>query len=381
MYYVKPFFKILDLHKIIFVIVFNLYFSSLIQAKVILQEKTFVVEQVMKGLSLPWGMVFLNQDQILMTERKGQIKLFNLQTQKLSLVSGVPQIHFSSQGGLMDIALPPDYSGPNSWIYFTYAKNQQGQGVTTLARAKLKGRQLVSWQDLLVTDSATNTGRHFGSRITFDGKGHLFFSVGDRGVRPNGQDLSTHAGSILRLNLDGSIPQNNPFLQKKNALPEIWSYGHRNPQGLFYDHHTKKLWSIEHGPRGGDEINFIQKGFNYGWATISYGKEYWGPLQVGEGTHQKGMEQPVKVYTPSIAPSSLIVYSGHAFPQWKGNLFSGALKLRHLNRIELNQESQPIHEERLLETLKERIRFVTESAEGWLYLLTDSGLMLRIKPI
>ena len=157
---------------------------------------------------------------------------------------------------------------------------------------------------MLITRSASTPGRHFGSRITFDGTGHLFFSVGDRGVRPNGQDLSTHAGSILRLTLDGSVPENNPFVQQRSALPEIWSYGHRNPQGIFYDRKKRRLWSIEHGPRGGDEINLILPGRNYGWPVISYGKEYWGPVQVGEGTEKEGMEQPVKFYVPSIAPGS-----------------------------------------------------------------------------
>ncbi len=367
-------------HQVVFLVFFSLLMSQLAWAKTVLQEKNFIVEQVVQDLSLPWGMVFLNQDEILITERKGQVKLFNLASQELKTISGLPEVHFSSQGGLMDIALPPKSSAKDSWIYLTYSKNQQGEGATTLARAKLAGTRLVSWQDLLVTVSATDTGRHFGSRITFDGNGYLFFSVGDRGVRETGQDLSTHAGAIIRLKLDGSLPQDNPFVARQNALPEIWSYGHRNPQGLFYHHQTQKLWSIEHGPRGGDEINLVQKGLNYGWPTISYGKEYWGPFQVGEGTHKEGMEQPVKFYTPSIAPSSLLVYSGRAFPEWEGHLFSGALKIRHLNRVELDQNNQPIREERLLESLKARIRFVTESTEGWIYLLTDSGLMLRIKP-
>mgnify|MGYP002526237288 FL=1 len=156
--------------------------------------------------------------------------------------------------------------------------------------------------DLLVTRSASSTGRHFGSRIAFDGAGHLFFSVGDRGVRPNAQNLSTHAGSILRLDLNGNVPEDNPFVHQTGALPEIWSYGHRNPQGMFYDRNQQRLWSIEHGPRGGDEINLILPGLNYGWPIISYGKEYWNPFPVGEGTEKEGMEQPVKFYVPSIAP-------------------------------------------------------------------------------
>ena len=267
------------------------------------------------------------------------------------------------------------------WIYFTYSKELQGKGVTTLARARLNGKRLVAFQDMLITRSASTTGRHFGSRITFDGTGHLFFSVGDRGVRPNGQDLSTHAGSILRLTLDGSVPENNPFVQQRNALPEIWSYGHRNPQGIFYDRKQRRLWSIEHGPRGGDEINLILPGRNYGWPVISYGKEYWGPVQVGEGTEKEGMEQPVKFYVPSIAPGSLIVYSGKAFPAWKGNLFAGALKLTHLNRVEIDSSGRAVAEERLLEGLGERIRALVESPQGWLYFSTDSGRIFRLRPL
>lgn len=283
------------------------------------------------------------------------------------------------QGGMLDIALSPNYK-KNGWIYFTYVKEIDGEGATVLARAKLKQSRFYKWQELLVSESTTDTGRHFGSRIAFDKKGHVFFGIGDRGERPNAQDLTNHAGSIMRLNMDGSIPDDNPFVNSDTSLPEIWSYGHRNPQGLVYDIKTNRLWEIEHGPRGGDEINLIKKGANYGWPVISYGKEYWGPLAVGEGTHRKGMEQPVKVYVPSIAPGSLLIYSGTIFPQWQGNLFSGALKLRHINRIVLNKKGEAISEERLLETLDNRIRALAQSPEGWIYFSTDSGEIYRIKP-
>jgi len=182
------------------------------------------------------------------------------------------------------------------------------------------------------------------------------------------------------LKRNGETPKDNPFVQTANVLPEIWSYGHRNPQGIAYDHTTRRLWSIEHGPRGGDEINLILPGRNYGWPIISYGKEYWGPFAVGEGTERKGMEQPIKQYTPSIAPGSLLVYSGKKFPNWQGNLFSGALKLRHLNRVVLNKEGKAISEERLLENLNERIRALVEAPNGWIYFSTDSGKIYQIKP-
>ena len=280
---------------------------------------------------------------------------------------------------MLDVATGPDYT-TRDWLYFTYSKSTVSGAVTTLARAKRRGNQLSGWQELLVTDSATSGYRHFGSRIAFDQQGHVFFGVGDRGERDSAQDLSSHAGTIMRLRLDGSIPDDNPFLSRDNALPEIWSYGHRNPQGLLYDNNTGNLWSIEHGPRGGDEINLVVKGANYGWPVISYGKEYWGPVSIGEGTEKPGMEQPVKVYIPSIAPGSLLLYSATAFPQWQGNLFSGALKLRHLNRVSISMDNKAIAEERLLGDLNERIRALVQSPEGWIYFSTDSGKIIRMRP-
>jgi len=362
----------------------HLLFPGLAISQPMLVEKSegmaYQLEKAASGLGVPWGMVFVNSSEILFTERDGKAGLLNVETGKIAYVKGVPPVMASGQGGLLDVAIPENYTD-GDWIYFTYSKNQGGKGVTTLARARLDGDRLVEWKDILVTRSATDTGRHFGSRIAFDGKGHLFFTVGDRGKRPNGQDLSTHAGSVLRVLMDGGVPGDNPFINKKNALPEIWSYGHRNPQGIAYDSINQRLWVIEHGPRGGDEINLILPGRNYGWPLISYGREYWGPFQVGEGTEKKGMEQPVKYYIPSIAPGSLIIYSGKAFPRWQGNLFAGALVLRHLNRVALDQNGRAIAEERLLESLGERIRTLVESPEGWLYLSTDSGMILRIRPI
>lgn len=281
---------------------------------------------------------------------------------------------------MLDIALSPDYK-KDGWVYFTYVKDVEGEGATVLARAKLVAETFSDWQELLVTKSTTDTTRHFGSRITFDEHGHVFFAVGDRGVRKNAQDLSNHAGSIMRLNLDGSVPEDNPFTKNKLLLPEVWSVGHRNPQGLVYDGENNRLWSIEHGPRGGDEINLIKSGANYGWPIISYGKEYWNPMAVGEGTHRKGMEQPVKVYIPSIAPGSLLLYSASALPDWKGNLLSGALKLHHINRIVLSQQGEVVKEERLLEELDERIRALAQSPQGWLYFSTDSGKIYRLRPV
>ena len=337
------------------------------------------LEKITDGLGVPWGMAFLSPDKLLITERSGRILLNNLKTSKKVILKNTPNVMVDGQGGMLDLAIPPNYK-LSKWIYFTYVKEVDEQGVTVLARAKLVSNVFSHWQELLVSNSGTEESYHFGSRIAFDNDGHVYFGIGDRGVRPNAQDLTNHAGSIIRLNLDGSIPNDNPFKNNKNALPEIWSYGHRNPQGLIYDFKYKRLWEIEHGPRGGDEINLIKPALNYGWPVISYGKEYWAPLAVGEGTHRKGMQQPVKVYTPSIAPGSLLIYSGNAFPKWKGNLFSGALKLRHINRIVLNKEGKVIKEERLLESLDERIRALVQSPEGLIYFSTDSGKIYRIQP-
>lgn len=342
-------------------------------------QVAFVLEPVSEGLGVPWGMAFIADNQLLITEREGHINLLDMRTRKPVRLQGAPAVLAEGQGGMLDVAVPPDFT-PGDWIYFTFVRDKNGEGVTVLARARLSGHTLVQWQDLLETRSATDTGHHFGSRIAFDETGHIYFGVGDRGQRPNGQDRSNHAGCVMRLNRDGSVPGDNPFIGQADVLPEIWSYGHRNPQGMAYDPVHKRLWLIEHGPRGGDEINLILPGRNYGWPVISYGKEYWGPVAVGEGTHRKGMEQPIKQFTPSIAPGSLLLYSGKAFPAWGGNLFAGALKLQHINRVTLDAKGNAIGEERLLTDLNERIRALAESPQGWIYFSTDSGKVYRIKP-
>ena len=337
------------------------------------------LEKVTEGLGIPWGMVFLDADTLLFTERAGRVGRLYVNSGEVRYLDGAPQVYAEGQGGLLDIALASDHA-ETGWIYFTYAKAVDGQGATTLARARLDGDRLGDWQELIVTRSRSDTTRHFGSRIAFDGRGHLFFGIGDRGVRPNGQDRTTHAGSVLRLTLDGEVPEANPFVGRQDVLPEIWSYGHRNPQGLVYDAGQERLWMIEHGPRGGDEINLIKRGANYGWPVVSHGKEYWGPVAVGEATSKPGMEDPVKVYIPSIAPGSLLLYSGRAFPDWQGDLFSGALKLRHLNRVTLDADGNAVADARLLEDLDARIRALAQSAEGWIYLSTDSGRIYRLRP-
>lgn len=343
------------------------------------KEQRLIINTIASNLGIPWGMALTPHNTMLITQREGILSELDLATGEIKTIEGLPTIKVEGQGGLFDVQLSPEYT-EQPWIYFSYNKDIDGQGATTLARAKIEDNRLVEWQDIFISQSRTKKKVHYAGRITFDQKGHLFFAIGERGVRENAQNLSNHAGTIVRLNLNGSIPDDNPFINNPNALDEIWSYGHRNPQGLFFNHDTQQLWSVEHGPRGGDEINLISAGHNYGWPIISYGKEYWGPLSVGEGTKRKGMEQPIKKYVPSIATSSLIQYRGDAFPDWQNNLFIGALKSQHLNRIVLDQDNQAIAESRLLRSIKGRIRNVIESPEGWLYIATDNGRILAVKP-
>jgi aldose sugar dehydrogenase len=358
-------------------------FTCLANAKTVYSGKSagqsYQVVEIFKGLEIPWGMTFLSSDTMLVTQRSGELLLIDLRQLKSKEISSVPKVKNSGQGGLLDVKTGPNYA-KDGWIYLTYAKPKSDNAVTALARFKLKDSSIVDFADLLVTQSLSSTSQHFGSRIAFDDQGFVYFSIGDRGVRPNGQNLQTHAGSIVRLHLDGSLPKTNPLIENKQALNEIWSWGHRNPQGIAFDPITKKLWSIEHGPRGGDEINLIEKGNNYGWPTISYGKEYWGPLAVGESTHKDGMQQPIKYYVPSIAPSSLLVYRGDAFPAWQGNLFAGALAKTHINRVILNEAGQAVGEERLVEDLDQRVRSLTVSNTGMIYFATDNGTIYRIEP-
>lgn len=339
-------------------------------------EVEFELEQVADGLGIPWGLAFLSEDRLLITERKGGVKLLDLASNKITPLKNVPSVIANGQGGMLDVAVSRE---DPAWIYFTYVGGTSARHSTILARAQLEGDALMRWQDLLVT-TGSDSGQHFGSRIAFDGAGYVYFGVGDRGQRDSAQDLSLHQGSVMRLHLDGSIPKDNPFVRSEDAQFAIWTYGHRNPQGMAYDASNKRLWLIEHGPRGGDEINLLEKGKNYGWPVISHGREYVSGLPVGEDTHKAGMEQPVKVYIPSIAPGSLLYYSGDAFPQWRGNLFAGALKLRHLNRVQLNDRAQAIDEQRLLQDLDQRIRALAQSPRGWIYFSTDSGNLYRLKP-
>jgi len=338
----------------------------------------YTIDTLASGLGVPWGMAVMANNTLLITQREALLSQVNLKTGQLTSISGLPKdIKVGGQGGLFDIALSPSYRA-TGWIYFSYNKDVGKQGATTLARAKLDNNALVDWQDLLITQSISNTAVHYGGRISFDNHGHVFLSVGERGVRANGQDLMMHAGSILRLNLDGSTPNDNPFVNNAKILPEIWSYGHRNPQGLFYNTDAQQLWSSEHGPRGGDEINLVRAGQNYGWPIVSHGQEYNSPISVGEGTERDGIVSPMKTYIPSIATSSLIQYTGVHLPELTGDLLLGALKAHHINHIDLDQNDNIKAENRILRSINGRIRNIIESPEGWLYIATDDGRILKV---
>ena len=339
--------------------------------------ESFQVEVKARGLGVVWGMVFLNDKEILFTEREGRFKKLNIQTGTVRRISGAPKVYARGQGGLLDVALHPDFA-KNKKVYFSYSKAVGKKQTTALAVGVLKGNRLVQVRDLFTASPPVSSSRHFGSRLVFDDRGFLFITIGDRARRHNAQDLGSHLGKILRLNDKGKAVPSNPFASVPSALPEIWSLGHRNPQGLFIHPVTGALWAQEHGPRGGDEINHIQKGKNYGWPIVTHGREYWGG-SLGEGTAKKGMESPIKHYTPSIAPSGLLIYSGRRFKKWRGDFFSGALVLTHLNRLKIVNK-RAMEEERLLADLKFRVRHVIEGPEGFIYISVDSGKILKLKP-
>jgi glucose/arabinose dehydrogenase len=329
-------------------------------------------ELIAEGFELPWSIEFVDKKTALVSERAGRIYSLDLNTGKKSEVKGGWPVWFSGQGGLLDLALHPGFE-QNGWIYATFSKPNEDGASTALARFKISDLRVTDFQELFVSNAVASGGRHFGSRIVFDEAGYVYISSGDRGERDWAQQLSSHAGKIIRLHDDGRVPEDNPFVGSSEAASEIWAYGNRNPQGMYYDKATGTLWSIEHGPRGGDEINIIKRGANYGWPVISYGKEYWGPVDVGEGTHREGMEQPVKYFVPSIAPSSLALF--------QGKLYAGALKLRHINVLALDSTGKNIiNEQRLFEDLDERVRDVVVGPDAWMYFLTDTGKLYRFEP-
>lgn len=340
-------------------------------------ETTILTE----GLEHPWSLAILPDGNMLATEKVGKLRLIDKTGKISSPIKGLPQVSVNGQGGLLDVILHPQYE-KTPWIYFSYAaKNSRGEG-THVARAKLatNKKKLTDVEVIFSMTPKSSGGRHFGSRMAFDDQGYLYITVGDRGERPAAQALDDHRGKIIRLHDDGSIPQDNPFINTPGALPEIYSYGHRNPQGLTFNKEDGQLWEHEHGPQGGDEVNIIGKGKNYGWPVITYGVNYGFGTKIGEGTHKQGMLQPIHYWVPkSIAPSGMSFYYGDEFPQWQGNLFIGALKNQMLVRLEI-KNNIVVHEEHLLKKAFGRIRDVRAGKDGYLYLLTDDddGKLIRL---
>jgi aldose sugar dehydrogenase len=352
------------------------------EARQVRSEKhNFSVVLLVEGLQNPWSLAWLPDGRMLVAERTGRLRIvskdFKLDPKP---IEGLPRIVVGGQGGLFDVALHPNYR-ENGWIYISYSGPGDGGHGTELIRAKLDAHRLVELQVLFRLQPKSSTGHHFGGRIVFDGKGHVFLTLGDRGEMERAQRLDDHAGSVIRLREDGSVPSDNPFVKRADARPELFSKGNRNIQGAALHPVTGELWTHEHGPQGGDEINIIRSGRNYGWPVITYGVNYLIGTRIGEGTQKQGMEQPLYHWVPSIAPSGMAFYTGDKFPNWRGNLLVGALRDEMLVRLELEGE-KVVREERMLRDTLGRVRDVRVGPDGFIYLLTDErrGVLARLEP-
>lgn len=334
-------------------------------------------EVVVPKLNIPWGFTFLPDGAMLITEKSGE--LIHFKDEKKTTISGLPEIYVRGQGGLMDVVLHPNFK-ENNYIYFSYASSEgEGDGGNTaIARAKLNNYNLTDVEVLYKAGPNTKRGQHFGSRIVFDENGYLFFTIGERGDRDtNPQDLTRDCGKVYRLNDDGSIPNDNPFVDIPNAKKAIYSYGHRNPQGMIMHPKTKEIWTHEHGPRGGDEINIIKPGKNYGWPVISYGINYSG-TSFTDITEKEGMEQPLHYWDPSIAPSGMAFIDSDKYGDWNGNLLVGSLKFQYLDLCTI-KDNKVIKEERLLDGLG-RVRCVEQGPDGYIYVgIENLGIVKLIR--
>jgi aldose sugar dehydrogenase len=349
----------------------------------------FRVVTVAEGLEHPWAIAFLPGGDILVTERPGRLRIIRNGRLLPAPVEGVPPVFAVGQGGLLDVVAHPDFAS-NRLVYLSYSKPLGGQESTTaIIRGRLENDRLTDVEEIF---EAASRGRgHYGSRIVFDGNGHIFASVGERMAPPSGdleghpaQDLSNHHGTIIRLNEDGSVPQDNPFVGHEGVRPEIWSYGHRNPQSLAIHPRTGELWEAEHGPQGGDEINLIEPGLNYGWPVIGFGVNYGSGRAIHEGTRRDGMQPPVHVWVPSIATSGMMIYDGDAFPEWRGDIFVGGMAGEQLARVEIDMGVSML-EETLLRGLG-RIRDVRQGPDGFIYLAIDGQgneptPIVRLEPV
>jgi glucose/arabinose dehydrogenase len=345
------------------------------------EKHAFRVATLVTGLENPWSIAFLPDGRMLVTERAGRLRLvshdFKLNPKP---IDGLPEVVPQGQGGLFDVVLHPQYA-QNGWIYWAYNAPGPGGWGTALARGKLQDHRMTEVQVLFSMQPKTRSNHHFGGRIVFDQAGLLYLTLGDRGDKDRAQKLSDHAGSVIRLHDDGRVPANNPFVKRAGALTEKWTLGNRNMQGAALHPQTGELWTHEHGPQGGDEVNVMRSGFNYGWPVITYGVNYGLGTKIGEGQAKAGLEQPLHVWVPSIAPSGMAFVSGSRFPQWQGNLLVGALRGQTLVRLTLEGE-KVLGEERLLQG-RSRLRDVRMGPDGFIYLLTDEaqGTLLRLEPV
>jgi aldose sugar dehydrogenase len=333
---------------------------------------------VVSGLQHPWAMAFLPDGAMLVTERGGRLRLVRGGRLDPQPVSGVPAVHAQGQGGLMDVALHPAFER-NRLVYLTYSKPHDRGATTALGRGRLEGGSLVEFHDIFVAQAHGRTSRHFGSRIVFDHDGMVYVTIGDRGQMARAQDTFDHAGTTVRLHDDGRVPSDNPFAGSGGGLPEIFTYGNRNAQGMTVHPVTGTIWQHEHGPRGGDEVNILRTGGNYGWPAVTHGVDYTG-RRISDRAEAPGMVSPLLHWTPSIAPSGMAFYTGDIFPNWRGSAFAGALAGRHLRRIVFDGD-RAVHQESLLEGVG-RIRDVRQGGDGYLYLLTDAadGALIRLEP-
>ena len=346
------------------------------------EKHAFRVATMVTGLVNPWSVAFLPDGKMLVTELAGRLRLvgqgFQLDPKP---IEGLPELVAQGQGGLFDVVLHPQYA-QNGWIYWAYNTPGPGGWGTALARGKLLGHRMTEVQVLFSMLPKTRSSHHFGGRIVFDKSGMLYLTLGDRGDKARAQKLDDHAGSVIRLHDDGRVPANNPFVRGAGAFTEKWTLGNRNIQGAALHPVTGELWTHEHGPQGGDEVNVMRSGLNYGWPVITYGVEYGLGSKIGEGQTKPGMVQPVHVWVPSIAPSGMAFVSASQFPQWQGDLLVGALRGQMLVRLMLSGE-KVIKEERLLQGRLGRIRDVRMGPDGFVYLLTDDaqGALLRLEPV
>ncbi len=342
-------------------------------------KQRFHLVKVTEGLEHPWGLAFLPDGRMLVTERPGRLRIVADGWLVPEPVAGVPEVWDDGQGGLLDVALHPGFA-ENGLVYLSYSSpDDDDDAATAVARGRLVGGRLKDVEEIYVALPRDDNGRHFGSRLVF-ADGYLFVTAGDRGDSDRAQELDDPAGSIVRLHDDGRVPEDNPFVGTAGARPELYSVGHRNPQGMTLETATGRIYAIEHGPKGGDELNLIEPGVNYGWPVITHGKSYMG-LKIGEGTRKEGMAQPVHYWVPSISPSGLMIYDADRFPAWQGSFFAGALSGELLVRLEVAR-GKVVVEERMLEDLEERFRDVRQGPDGLIYLLTDhpEGMLLRLEP-